>query len=201
MIARLKGLVDRLGDDHAIIDVGGVGYLVLCSGRTLSRLGAVGDAARLEIDTHVREDRIVLYGFADLAERDLFQVLQTVQGVGARVALAVLSALSPDDIRRAVASDDIAALSRAQGVGRRLAQRLAAELKDKLGALPAGAATGIAIAAVPPAGTSAEAVSALVNLGYRKPEAEIAVGRAAADLGEGVAVEALIPRALRELAR
>lgn len=199
MIARLKGLVDRLGDDHAVIDVGGVGYLVQCSGRTLARLGPVGTPARLEIETHVREDAIILYGFLDRAELDLFGQLQTVQGVGARVSLAVLTALSPDEIHRAVATGDVVALSRAQGVGRRLAQRLAAELKEKLGAPPP--VTGGAVAPVRPAGVNADAVSALVNLGYRKPEAELAVGRAVAELGDDVAVEALIPRALKELAR
>ena len=199
MIARLKGLVDLLGEDHAIIDVGGVGYLVHCSGRTLSRLGAIGTPARLEIETHVRDDAIVLYGFLDQAERDLFELLQTVQGVGARVALSVLTALTPDEVQRAVATGDVATLSRAQGVGRRLAQRLAAELKEKIGALPVAA--GAVPVAVLPASSGADAVSALVNLGYRKPEAEQAVSRALAEIGEGATVEALIPRALKELAR
>lgn len=201
MIARLKGIVDHVGDDHVVIDVGGVGYLVFCSGRTLSRLGEVGTLATLEIETHVREDHIHLYGFADLAERDLFRLLQTVQSVGARLALQMLSALSRDDILRAIAADDLATLSRAQGVGRRLAQRIASELKEKVGAVPLANAAGTAEAIVVRGGPSADAISALVNLGYRKAEAEGAVARAAARAGEAASVEALITQGLKELGR
>jgi len=200
MIARLKGRVDRLGEEHAIIDVGGVGYLVFCSGRTLQQLGQVGDAAVLEIETHVREDHIHLYGFAELAERDLFLVLQTVQGVGAKVALAILSALTVTDVQNAISTGDVALLTRAQGVGKRLAQRLASELKEKMGGI-APAVDG-AVLSVPagPVGAAADAVSALVNLGYRKAEAEVAVRRARAAVGEGADASALITAGLKALA-
>lgn len=199
MIARLKGRVDRLADEHVIIDVGGVGYLVFCSGRTLQQLGNVGDPAVLEIETHVREDHFHLYGFAELAERDMFLLLQTVQGVGAKVALAILSALSVAEIQAAIATGDVALLTRPAGVGKRLAQRLASELKEKMGGIaPTSGAPVIAIAG--PVGAAADAVSALINLGYRKAEAEVAVRRAKAAVGEDADASALITAGLKALA-
>lgn len=203
MIASLKGNLDRLGADHAVIDVRGVGYLVFCSSRTLAALGAEGEAVRLEVETHVREDHIHLYGFADAGEKELFGLLQTVQGVGAKVTLQILSALSAEDIRMAIASGDIATITRAPGVGKRLAQRIASELKDKIGALPARpAAAGAAAEPVPAGGgAAADAASALVNLGYRRAEAEAAVLRAAATAGDDATVEALITAGLKELSR
>lgn len=203
MIARLRGILDRLGADHAVIDVGGVGYLVFCSARTLAQLGAEGDEVAAEIETHVREDHIHLYGFATMAEKEMFGLLQTVQGVGAKVTLQILSALSVDDLRTAIGSGDIATITRAPGVGKRLAQRIAGELKDKVGALPALAATagGATEAPVAAGGAAADAASALVNLGYRRAEAEAAVLRAAATAGEDASVEALITAGLKELGR
>ncbi len=199
MIARLKGRVDRLADEHVIIDVGGVGYLVFCSGRTLQQLGNVGDPAVLEIETHVREDHFHLYGFAELAERDMFLLLQTVQGVGAKVALAILSALSVAEIQNAIATGDVALLTRPAGVGKRLAQRLASELKEKMGGIaPTAGAPVVAFSG--PTGAAADAVSALVNLGYRKAEAEVAVRRAKAAAGEDADASALITAGLKALA-
>lgn len=202
MIARLRGILDRLGADHAVIDVGGVGYLVFCSARTLAQLGAEGEEVAAEIETHVREDHIHLYGFATMAEKEMFGLLQTVQGVGAKVTLQILSALSVDDLRTAIGSGDVATITRAPGVGKRLAQRIAGELKDKVGALPAPAAAGGGTEApVAAGGAAADAASALVNLGYRRAEAEAAVLRAAATAGEDASVEALITAGLKELGR
>ena len=140
MIAKLSGRLDSLGADHAVIDVSGVGYLVFCPARTLGRLGALGTAVTVLVDTHVREDAITLYGFADAAERSWFRLLITVQGVGARVALALLGVLGPDDLVRAIAAQDRAALVRADGVGPKLATRILSELKDKAGGLALGPA-------------------------------------------------------------
>ena len=201
MIARLRGLVDSTGSDSAVIDVGGVGYLVFGSSRTLSRLPRPGEAIALHIETHVREDHIHLYGFIDAAERDWFRLLLTVQGVGGKVALAILSALTPDELGRAIAAGDRASLSRASGVGPKLAVRLATELKDKV--------AGFAVAAAPVAGTAAagvigaagEAVSALVNLGYRRVEAEDAILQALATAGEGAHAAALVRAGLRTLGK
>ncbi|MFQ5785118.1 MAG: Holliday junction branch migration protein RuvA [Alphaproteobacteria bacterium] len=202
MIARLKGLVDSLGEDHAVVDVGGVGYLVYCSGRTLARLPEPGAPATLFVETHVREDHIHLYGFAEEAERDWFRLLQTVQGVGARVALAILGVLPPADLVRAIAAQDKAAVSQANGVGGKLAARIVSELREAAGGFAIGAAalTGPASAS-PDAGPEADAVSALVNLGYRRTEAVAAVVGAARRLGENAAVDALIRDGLKELAR
>jgi len=200
MIARLKGKVDRLAEEHAIIDVGGVGYLVFCSGRTLQQLGQVGDFATLEIETHVREDHIHLYGFAELAERDLFLLLQTVQGVGAKVALAILSALSVLEVQNAISTGDVALLTRPVGVGKRLAQRLASELKEKMGSIaPVDSDMPLTVVSGP-VGAAADAVSALVNLGYRKAEAEVAVRRARASVGDDADASALITAGLKALA-
>lgn len=198
MIARLKGLVEQIGEDWAVIDVGGVGYLVYCSTRTLSRLPRIGEAVALHIETHVREDHIHLYGFFEEAERAWFRLLQTVQGVGSKVALAILSTLAANDLASAIASNDKAMLSRPSGVGPKLAARLATELKDKVGAI----APSSAFAAAAPVSPGLEdAVSALVNLGYRRPEAQAAVLKASATLGEGAATAALIRVGLQELGK
>src|SRR5947209_8862722 len=177
MIARLAGVVEQIEPDAAIIDVGGVGYLAFCSTRTIGRLPPPGAAARLLVETHVREDHIHLYGFVDTAERDWFRVLTTVQGVGARLALAILSVLSPDALALAIFAQDKASLTRADGVGAKLAARIVNELRDKVGGLglapaAAGEVTPVNAGAVGPA---SDAVSALVNLGYRRAEAFTAV--------------------------
>ena len=201
MIARLRGLLDSQGADHLVIDVGGVGYLVHCSTRTLAALPGTSEALELHIETQVRAESIMLYGFADTGERSWFRVLQQVQGVGARVALGVLSVLTPEELARAVVSQDKAALTRASGVGPRLAGRILSELKDRLAgelagaALPAQALAGGAID-----GASGGAVSALVNLGYGRSEAHAAISKAVASLGKQATVEALIRAGLQELA-
>ena len=198
MIGKLTGIVDSSGDDWVILDVGGVGYLVFCSGRTLGLLPPAGGAATLWIETHVREDHIQLFGFADPAEHDWFKLLQTVQGVGAKMALAVLSALPPHDLVRAIAAQDKASIARAHGVGQKLAGRIASELKDKAGGIvlgPVAAANGAGRGEI-----SEDAVSALVNLGYRRAEAFAAVAKASGDLGRGASVESLIKAGLKELA-
>lgn len=203
MIARLKGIVDGLGEDWAVIDVAGVGYLMFCSGRTLSRF-ALGAAVTVHVETHVREDHIHLYGFAEPAEKEWFRLLTTVQGVGSKVALAILTVLSPEQLMTAIAAQDKTALTRASGVGPKLGARIVAELKDKaaLVATPfTAAAPGAApISATAPAGGIVEdAVSALVNLGYRRMEVHPAVIQAAAALGEAATVPALIRAGLKEL--
>jgi Holliday junction DNA helicase RuvA len=199
MIAQLTGRVDSLSDGACVVDVGGVGYLVQASSRTLSALPQPPALARLLIETHVREDAIVLYGFAEAAERDWFKLLTTVQGVGGKVALAILSAMSPRDLIGAIAAGDMAGLTRAQGVGPRLAVRLLTELKDKTGAMPTSAA-GVSYTPVAVATPAEDALSALVNLGYRRPEAQQAVTRVLERLGEGASLDALIRDSLRELA-
>jgi len=197
MIAKLAGLLDQAGGDSAVIDVGGVGYLVFCSARTLARMPAKGAPVSLLIETHVREDHIHLYGFAEPAERDWFRLLTTVQGVGAKLALAVLGVLGPEDLMRAIAAADKASLARAPGVGQKLAQRIATELKDKVRAV----ALGPAAAELPQRGSEADAVSALVNLGYRRAEAFDAVIEAARRLGGSAPVDALIRAGLKELSQ
>ena len=199
MIAHLKGRLDSTGIDHAVIDVGGVGYLVGASARTLSAIGPVGEAAMLHTEMLVSEDSIRLVGFASADERDWFRLLTGVQGVGSRVALAILSALEPADLMRAIASGDKAMVARANGVGPKLAQRIVMELKDKVGgiALAIGQGGGIA----PPAGAGADAVSALLNLGFRPAEASAAVASAEEELGAGASLEALVRLALRKAAK
>ena len=205
MIARLKGIIEDLGDDWAVIDVGGVGYLVFASGRTLGRL-AVGEAAVLFIETHVREDHIHLYGFADTLDRDWFKLLTTVQGVGAKVGLAIQSVLSGDEVSRAILSGDKTAITRAPGVGPKLAQRIISELKDKVGSITLGQAlktetgTGVAGPAANQAqGAVSDAVSALVNLGYSPSQALGVVSEAAGELGESADVGILIKAGLSKL--
>ena len=199
MIALLTGRVDTLQDGSCILDVNGVGYLVHASSRTLAALQPAPALTKLLIETHVREDAIQLYGFADSAERDWFRLLTTVQGVGAKVALSVLSALSPRDLIGAIASGDKAGLTRAPGVGPRLAVRLLTELRDKAGAMPSS--SGFAAPAARPATVADDALSALNNLGYRRPEAQAAIGRALERLGEDAAIDTVIRESLRELAR
>ncbi len=188
-----------------ILDVGGVGYLASCSARTLDRLPPPGQSASLLIETHVREDAISLYGFGDADERDWFRVLTTVQGVGAKVGLALLSALSPEQLARAIAAQDRAALTRAAGVGPKLAARLLTELKDKVGGIALGRSVpgetrAAAEADGPGQGVLADAVSALVNLGYGRSEAFGAVARLSREAG-GDDVSTLVRAALKEFAR
>jgi holliday junction DNA helicase RuvA len=197
MIAKLTGLLDQAGSDSAVIDVGGVGYLVFCSARSLGRMPAKGAPVSLLIETHVREDHIHLYGFAEPAERDWFRLLTTVQGVGAKLALGLLGVLSPDELMRAIAAADKASLARAPGVGQKLAQRIATELKDKVRAVSLGPAA----VELPERGSEADAVSALVNLGYRRAEAFDAVIEAARRLGASAPVDALIRAGLKELSQ
>jgi Holliday junction DNA helicase RuvA len=199
MIAKLTGIVDSISRDHAIIDVGGVGYLVRCSTRTLAALPPSGGAASLAVETLVREDAIDLYGFSGNAERDWFRLLTTVQGVGAKVALSILSTLSADELAQAIMAQDKAMVSRADGVGPKLANRIVSELKDKVssGGFAPVAATAAATGLPPDA--VADAISALVNLGYRRAEAMGAVDRAARKLGPEARIESLIPAGLKEL--
>jgi holliday junction DNA helicase RuvA len=202
MIAQLTGRVDALSDGTCVIDVGGVGYLVQASSRTLSALPQPPTPAKLLIETQVREDAIVLYGFADSAERDWFRLLTTVQGVGGKVALAILSSLAPRDLIGAIAAGDKASLTRAPGVGPRLAIRLLTELKDKTGTMPTSATLTAGVLYNPIVATPADdALSALVNLGYRRPEAQQTVARVLERLGETAALDVLIRDSLKELAQ
>jgi len=198
MIAHLKGRLESMGIDHAVIDVAGVGYLVGASARTLSALGPTGEAATLFTEMLVAEDSIRLVGFARPDERDWFRLLTGVQGVGARVALAILSALEPVDLSRAVMAQDKATVARANGVGPKLAERIVRELKDKVGGMPLGPA---AAAQVVPAGAAADAVSALLNLGFRPPEAATAVAAAEEELGPDATLDRLVRLALRKAAK
>jgi len=203
MIGKLKGIVETIGEDTALIDVNGVCYEAHCSARTLQGLPRVGEAAVLHIEMIVREDMIRLYGFAGEAEKLWFKLLMTVQGVGARVALGLLSTLSPSDLSSAIALGDKAMVGRAPGVGPKLAQRLVSELKGKvpaIGAIDAGViglqtALGDGVAS----GNVSDAVSALVNLGYAQAQASGAVARVVAKEGDDIATEKLIRLGLREL--
>lgn len=199
MIARLKGVLDEVGPDWAVIDVGGVGYLVHCSARTLDALGPVGEACQIFTELQVSENDMRLLGFASAGERDWFRLLTTVQGVGSKVALAILSALSPGEIRDACAAGDAAMVARAQGVGPKLASRIVNELKDKAGALPGGGAVAGVVAA-PRGSASADAVSALQNLGFKPGVAASAVAAALSELGEEAGEGDLIRVALRKAA-
>ena len=196
MIAHLKGRLDATGIDHAVIDVGGVGYLVGASTKTLAAIGPVGEAVMLHTEMLVAEDFIRLVGFATASERDWFRLLTGVQGVGARVALAILSALDPADLSRAIASQDKAMVARANGVGPKLAERIVRELKDKIGGIAIGGATPVAAS-----GASGDAVSALLNLGFRPAEASGAVAAAEEELGGGASLDALVRLALRKAAK
>ncbi|MGO8915174.1 MAG: Holliday junction branch migration protein RuvA [Stellaceae bacterium] len=200
MIAMLAGIVDQAGGDSVVVDVNGVGYLVFASARTLAQVPARGATLRLLVETHVREDHIHLYGFADEAERAWFRLLTTVQGVGAKLALAILSVHAPDALVTAIMAQDKAALTRADGVGPKLAQRIANELKDKVGGIALGPAAASAPASAPK-GAAADAVSALVNLGYSRSDAYSAVNQAAQRLGAEARIDALIRAGLQELGR
>ncbi len=198
MIARLTGILAETTADHAVLDVGGVGYLVQASARTLSAIGPVGGSVMLLTEMQVREDSMTLFGFGSAGERDWFRLLISVQGVGGKVALAILSTLEADELSRAVSSGDKAMVARANGVGPKLAQRIVMELKDKIGGVSLGAAGSLPKAA---AGAAADAVSALANLGFKPAEAGAAVAAAEAELGEGASLDALVRLALKKAAR
>jgi Holliday junction DNA helicase RuvA len=205
MIGKLKGVIDSYGEDNVILDVNGVGYLVHCSARTLQMLPQPGEAVTLAIETHVREDQIRLFGFATDHEREWFKLLQTVQGVGARVALAVLGTLKVSELAEAIAVRDRAAVARTPGVGPKVAERIVTELKDKVPKF-----TSLDPAVVQLSGALdenraprpvADAVSALVNLGYGQPQAAAAIAAASRSAGEGADTAALIRQGLKELAK
>lgn len=198
MIARLAGTLAELSPDAAVIDVRGVGYLVLASGKTLTALPPVGGDVVLLTELQVREDSMTLFAFGSAAEREAFRQLTGVQGVGGRLALAILSILSPDDLARAVSAGDKAMIARASGVGPKLAQRIALELQGKLG-LPA--ALGSSSGGKPASGATNDALSALANLGFRPAEASSAVAAAVEELGPDATLDALVRLALRKAAR
>jgi len=203
MIGRLRGKIEAIGEATAIVDVGGVGYEVACSARALRNF-KLGEEVTLAIDTHVREDAIRLYGFQSEVERSWFRTLQVVQGVGAKVALGVLGTLGPNDLAGAIALGNWQAVEEAPGVGKKLAQRIVAELKDKASSLPAGLAPAGGTATHAPAvegNAAAEAISALTNLGYAPAQASAAVAAAVKDLGADADTARLIRRGLKELAR
>ncbi|MBE09682.1 MAG: Holliday junction branch migration protein RuvA [Rhodospirillaceae bacterium] len=199
MIASLTGVLETVAEDFAVVDVSGVGYLVFCSGRTLANLPQPGEPVRFVVETHVREDHINLYGFAEAGERDWFRLLTSVQGVGAKVALAILSAIGSEELIQAVAAQDKTVVSRANGVGPKLAGRIVLELKDKVGGLvPSGLSASVRGA--PSSGDESEdAISALVNLGFQRTDAFGAVVRAAEKIGEKAGVDDLIRVGLQEL--
>ena len=207
MIGKLKGAIDSYGEDFVILDVHGVGYLVHCSARTLQALPAAGEAVELTIETHVREDQIRLFGFASHTEREWFRLLQTVQGVGARVALAILSALKISELERALVLGDKSVVGRAQGVGPKLATRIVTELKDKAPAfvLQRRAETGEHTGGLQaPHPVESDAIAALVKLGYSQMIAADAIARASGAIGpkaEALPLDALIRESLRQLAR
>ncbi|MGD9810931.1 MAG: Holliday junction branch migration protein RuvA [Sphingobium sp.] len=205
MIAHLKGVLASKGLDGAVVDVGGVGYVFGASTRTLAALGAVGEAVTVYTEMLVAEDFIRLVGFASEAERDWFRLLTGVQGVGARVALAILSVLDAAELHRAIAMQDKAMVSLANGVGDKLAERIVRELKGKIGALPgaggAALAGGTAVALAPAGSLSADAMSALTGLGFKPGEASAAVAAAEAELGEGATLDALVRLALKKAAK
>ena len=206
MIANLKGTIEETGLDSLVIDVNGVGYLVFCSAKTLSAVGAVGEFATVHTEMQVSENDMRLMGFASKEERDWFRLLTGVQGVGGKVALAILSALDPADIHRAVASGDKVPVTRANGVGPKLAERIVRELKDKVGgmAVPVG---GLGLSAVGAGarvggdGHAADALSALTNLGFRPADASVAVAGAVEELGEDASLDALVRLALKKVGR
>jgi len=201
MIAKLTGILDSVGDDWAILDVGGVGYLVFCSSRTLAQLPGTGEAVSVVIETHIREDHIHLYGFLDHAERDWFKLLTTVQGVGAKVGLCIQSVLGPKELTDAILAQDKGMITRAPGVGPKLATRLLTELKDKVGGMAsvAPAMAGAVAANDTDRAAMEDAVSALVNLGYRRGDAFGAVTGAMRSIGDDAGVEDLIRAGLKEL--
>jgi Holliday junction DNA helicase RuvA len=196
MIARLTGTLAETSSDSAVIDVGGVGYLVHLSARTLEALGPVGGEVLILTELQVREDAWTLFGFGSAAERDAFRALTSIQGVGGRLALAILSALSPDELARAVSHDDKAMIGRANGVGPKLAARIANELQGKLGVVGLGGSVP-----APRAGAAADAMSALGNLGFKPAEASAAVNAAQDELGKDATLDALVRLALKKAAR
>ena len=200
MIAQLTGLLAQVEADRCVMDVHGVGYLVQASTRTLSALPHPPEVARVLVETVVREDAILLYGFADPAERDWFRLLTTVQGVGARVALGILSSFSPRDLIAIIAAADRASLTRAPGVGPRLAARILGELKDKAGVMPSGSPTAAATGQIG-GGIEGDALAALAGLGFRRVEAHPVVGRVVERLGQGARLDTVIRDSLKELAR
>lgn len=198
MIARLTGILAELSADALVIDVAGVGYLAQASGRTLTAIGAVGGQVMLLTEMQVREDAITLFAFGSAGERDWFRMLTGVQGVGGRVALAILSVLAPEELTRAIVHGDKAMIARANGVGPKLAQRIAMELKDKVG----GLAIGPGAASVSAKGSApADALSALANLGFRPAEAAQAVAKAEEELGADAGLDALVRLALRKASK
>jgi Holliday junction DNA helicase RuvA len=196
MIARLSGILAETNADSAIVDVGGVGYLVQASARTLDALGPLGGEVLILTELQVREDAWTLFGFGSTAERDAFRALTSIQGVGGRLALAILSVLSPDELARAVAQDDKAMIGRANGVGPKLAARIANELHGKLATV---ALTGAP--AAPRTGAAFDALSALGNLGFKPAEASAAVNAAQDELGSDATLDALVRLALKKAAK
>lgn len=196
MIARLNGILAETTGDSAVVDVGGVGYLVYLSTKTLGSLGVIGGQVLIMTELQVREDAWTLFGFGSASERDAFRALTSVQGVGGRLALAILSALSPDELSRSVANGDKAQISRANGVGPKLAARIANELQGKLGTGPTG--SGVVQRTQ---SAAADALSALANLGFKPAEASIAVAAAEDELGSGATLDAMVRLALKKAAR
>ena len=196
MIARLTGILAETAGDSAVIDVAGVGYQVQLSGKTLSAIGPIGGDISILTELQVREDAWTLFGFGSVAERDSFRALTSIQGVGGRLALAILSTLSPDELARAVAQDDKAMIGRANGVGPKLAARIANELRGKLGVVGIGGA-----AAAPRGGAASDALSALANLGFKPTEASAAVNAAQDELGNEASLDALVRLALRKASK
>ena len=205
MIGKLRGVIDSYGEDSVILDVNGVGYLVHCSGRTLQALPAAGEPVTLAIETHVREDQIRLFGFLSDGEREWFRLLQTVQGVGTKVALSILGTLKPADLASAIALRDKATVARAPGVGPKVAERIVTELKDKAPAYadldPAVIRLSGAVDERRAPQPVSDAVSALVNLGYGQPQAAAAIAAAARAAGEGADARSLIRLGLKEIAK
>jgi Holliday junction DNA helicase RuvA len=205
MIGKLKGIIDSYGEDHIILDVNGVGYLVHCSARTLQALPATGEPVVMAIETHVREDQIRLFGFLLDGEREWFRLLQTVQGVGTKVALSILGTLNPADLASAIALRDKAMVARAPGVGPKVAERIVTELKDKAPAYaeldPAVVRLSGELDARRAPQPVSDAVSALVNLGYGQPQAAAAIAAAARAAGEGADAKSLIRLGLKEIAK
>ena len=205
MIGKLKGVIEAFGEDWVLLDVGGVCYEIYCSPRTLAALPRMGEAATLSIETYVREDRIRLFGFSTQAERAWFRLLQSVQGVGAKVALSVLGTLSPQDLANAIALQDKAQVSRSPGVGPKVAQRIVSELKDKIPRMALSGQPGAAISLAGEYGAqdvpALDAISALTNLGYAQAQASAAVAAAARKSGEGTQTAELIRLGLKELAQ
>jgi len=211
MIGKLRGIIDNIDDDSVILDVGGIGYHVFCSSRTLQALPPVGETAQLIIETHVREDHIHLYGFPDSVERDWFRLLLTVQGVGNKIALAILSAYAPEQLAHGILAKDTAAFRAIGGIGPKLAERIVTELKDKVTKLPTrgfgiqdsvvGKKKSESRTQTPETSLTDDAISALVNLGYTRSEAYTAALKAGQNAGSKAGLDQLIKLSLKELVR